>query len=161
MKYQVLFSLRNIKINFRMSSATKLLSALIRSTLQTNIDTFANRVDPDETALLTLNEPSHRDLHCLSAWYWVLTQNPIYNNGCVQLQGWMTPLKNCRDERVKGQFCVRNCVIFIIITIIIIIIIIANTLPSITLFSRILDSTDFVIYSLSADIIHEQEIISK
>ena len=35
---------------------------MILSALQTNTDTFANSVDPDETAH---HEPSHQDLHCL------------------------------------------------------------------------------------------------
>ena len=39
---------------------------LILSSLKINTDTFANSVDPDETAR---NEPSHQDLHCLPLCY--------------------------------------------------------------------------------------------
>ena len=39
---------------------------LTLSFLQANTDTFANSVDPDETAH---NEPSHQDLHCLLFYY--------------------------------------------------------------------------------------------
>ena len=44
---------------------------LTLSSLQTNMDTFVNSVDPDETAH---NEPSHQDLHCLPFYYLLLTE---------------------------------------------------------------------------------------
>ena len=43
---------------------------LTTSNLQTNTDTFANSVDPDETAR---NEPSQQNLHCLRLCYWFYT----------------------------------------------------------------------------------------
>ena len=36
------------------------------STMQTEPDTYANSVDPDET---THNEPSHQTLHCLPFYF--------------------------------------------------------------------------------------------
>ena len=46
------------------------LYGLILSYLQITTDTFANSVDPDETAR---NELSHQDLHCLLYCFEVFT----------------------------------------------------------------------------------------
>ena len=47
---------------------TNTLTALTLSSLQTNTDTFANSVDPDETAH---NEQSHQDLNCAILLLWL------------------------------------------------------------------------------------------
>ena len=46
--------------------------------------TYANSLDPDETAR---NEPSHQDLDCLPVGSEFLTGIPICNNGLVKIQG--------------------------------------------------------------------------
>ena len=58
--------------------------------------TFANSVDPDETAR---NIRIHTVCH--SFCYWLLTETPIYNNGYVQIQRWKSPFQKLRYERVK------------------------------------------------------------
>ena len=71
-------------------------------------DTFANSADPDETAL---NKPSHQDLHCLQ----FLTEAPICNIGCVQMQRWKSMLEISSGgwvgvwglERVIGRWVSR------------------------------------------------------
>ena len=70
---------------------------LILSALQTKPDICTNSVDSDETARL---EPSHQDLHC-SPFFFYLDCIPYCISGDVQIQGWKTPLKKFRDERVK------------------------------------------------------------
>ena len=66
--------------------------------LQTNTDTFANSVDPDEMAR---NKWSHQDLHGPPFCSWFLTETPICNNGCVQTQRWKSPLQKLWGEWVK------------------------------------------------------------
>ena len=61
---------------------------------------FANSVDPDETAL---NEPSHQDLHCLPFCYYLLTETPICNNVCVQIQRWKSPFQKLKGDMVKND----------------------------------------------------------
>ena len=68
---------------------------LTLSSLQINTDSFANSADPDETC----NKPSHPDPHCLPFCYWFLTETPICNNGCVQIQRWKGPFKK---KGIKG-----------------------------------------------------------
>ena len=68
MKWQSLFSGNKYGKYFKMSSAKILHSMLnvkqfIPNVLQNGTyDTYANSVDPDETAR---NEPSHQDIYCL------------------------------------------------------------------------------------------------
>ena len=50
--------------------------------LQTQMATFANSVDTDETAC---NDPTHQGPHCLPFRYCFLTAILIYNNGIVQI----------------------------------------------------------------------------
>ena len=52
------------------------------SVLQTDTNTNANSVDPDETAYY---EPSHQDLHCLPVCS-VYRQTPICNNRHIQIR---------------------------------------------------------------------------
>ena len=47
--------------------------SVIISSLQANIDAYANSVDPND-------EPSHQDLHCLPFWVLVL-ETPVLKNG--------------------------------------------------------------------------------
>ena len=54
--------------------------------------TFENSVDPNEY---------HQDLHCLSFYYWGLTEPSICNNGCVQIKRWKSPYQKLRDESIK------------------------------------------------------------
>ena len=72
------------------------------SSFQTNIDAFANSAKPDETAR---HEPCHRNFHCLPCCYRILTENPICNNGCVQIHICESPLQKLRVERVKSPKC--------------------------------------------------------
>ena len=48
------------------------------SSLQTRTDTFANSLDPNETAR---NEPSHPDLHSLPFCFGFCAYTPTFNNG--------------------------------------------------------------------------------
>ena len=68
------------------------------SSMQTNTDAFVNSADPDETPY---NESSHQDLHCFQSCYWFVTEIPICNNGCVQIQRWKSPFQKLRGERVN------------------------------------------------------------
>ena len=74
---------------------------LTLSDRQTKTDTFANSLDPDETAC---NEPSHQGLQCLSFCFWFLTGIPICNSGHVQIQSWNRPLQKLRGERVTAPW---------------------------------------------------------
>ena len=63
---------------------------------------YANSVYPDETAH---NEPSNQELHYLPFWYRFLTENPIYKNGCFQIQGWKSQFKIISGGRVTMPLC--------------------------------------------------------
>ena len=59
------YNINVVEINFTCQPIHSFIitfAVLTLSALQTKIDSFANSVDPDETAH---NEPSHLDLHCL------------------------------------------------------------------------------------------------
>ena len=72
---------------------------LTQSGWSTKTDTYANSVDPEETAR---NEPSHLDLHCLPfGSRFFLTDIPICNNGNVQIQRLKGPLQKRRDEGLE------------------------------------------------------------
>ena len=77
-----------------------LFPLLTLSFLQTNADTYAKSVDPDETAH---DEPSHLDQHCLPFYLIFLAEFPICINGCVQIQRCKSQLWKLRGERV--YFC--------------------------------------------------------
>ena len=69
---------------------------LTLSTWQTKTFTFANSVDPDETAR---NEPSHQDLHCLPFGFgFLITPHP---------QQWICPKSKIeeyfRNSRGRGR----------------------------------------------------------
>ena len=89
------------------------LQTVFLSSLQIKTATFANSVDPDETAR---HEPFYQDLHCL-AFRSVLTDTPLFNNGHVQTQRWKSLLYRVRSKRVAlfffGQwlvYCLFVCV---------------------------------------------------
>ena len=69
--------------------------------LQSKADTYANSVDPDETAR---HEPSHQSLHCLQFCYWCMTKKKNY------LQQWMCPNSVLvRNSGVKELICIFLC----------------------------------------------------
>ena len=83
------------------SSSYLCINELTLSVLWTKTDTFANSVDPDETAHY---EPSHLDLHCLPFWFWITTVTLLAANGCVQMQRWKSLFQEHRVERVNISF---------------------------------------------------------
>ena len=76
---KIQISLQAFRINILFSSDTGAFYCEKRghstlSSLQINMNTSANSVDPDETAR---NEPSYQDIYCLSLYYWLLTK-PLF-----------------------------------------------------------------------------------
>ena len=47
--------------------------------------------------------------HCVFIYIYILADCPIWNNGCVQIQRWKSPLRKLWDERGKILFYKKGC----------------------------------------------------
>ena len=52
------------------------------------------------------DEPSHQDLHCLPFCFEFSIDTPICISGHVHIQGWKSPLKKFKDERVNRHLII-------------------------------------------------------
>ena len=81
----------------RKTSTQTKAAPLILLYMHTFTHSFANTVDPDETAR---DEPSHKDLHCLPFYYWFLTEPLFATTGVYKFRDGSAHLRNSGMKRL-------------------------------------------------------------